>query len=177
MNDNSLPNSPIDPYEPPKPESQSTKGLGANFWIPIWLSLALTCGSLATFAISGMQTAFYPLALFGILGGLSTAMAIARAIIWQKRMPYLDNPLQGTTGFSVFLTSMLIGFVATTISLLCCSVICLPLGFAVGVGGGAGGATGILALSLICSCLGLFVGYLFVRWTVPKVLGNDGRTD
>ena len=170
----SIPDPFMDPYDAPNVEQASppTLRLGAEFWLPIVFSLTISGASVAVLFLPGNQTEYYALALlFGLFGSLTTFMAMARGFVWQSRLPFLDKSQQQRNGFSLFISSMLLGFCATIISTLCCMVICVPMGFALieSRSSGTDGTSSLIFLSIVCICLGLFVGTLFVRWTVPRV--------
>ena len=176
MTNDSIPEPSIDPYDAPNVDLESVPSsrLGRDFWMPILFSMVISFTAIATLFLPGMPSAFLPWAfLFGFFGSLTTAMAIARGVVWQSRLPFLEKSHQETNGFALFLKSMVLGFCATLISVLCCEVICVPMGFVLidikPISGGMNGTSTLILLSIICTCLGLFVGTLFVRWTVPKV--------
>lgn len=169
-----LPDPSMDPYDAPSVEqaSQPVMRLGAEFWVPIVLSLTISGASVAVLFLPGNQTGYYAFAmLFGLFGSLTTFMAMARGFVWQSRLPFLDKSQQDRDGFGLFISSTLLGFCATIISTLCCVVICVPMGFVLidSRSSGTDGTSSLIFLSIVCICLGLFVGTLFVRWTVPKV--------
>jgi len=147
--------------------------LGADFWVPILFSLTISGASVAVLFLDENQFGYYALALllFGLFGSLTTFMAMARGFVWQSRLPFLDKSQQERNGFSLFMSSMLLGVCATIISTLCCVVICVPMGFVLieSQSSGTDGTSSLIFLSIVCICLGLFVGTMFVRWTVPKV--------
>ncbi len=164
----------MDPYDAPRVELSSAPKLklGLDFWMPIVFSFGVSGAAIATLFRPGVQDAYFAWGLlFGFFGSLTTVMAMARGIVWQNRLACLEKPYQETNGFALFLTSMALGFCATVISVLCCAIICVPMGFVLleSQPNSLNGTSSLIVLSILCTCLGLFVGTLFVRWTVPKV--------
>ena len=179
MANDSLPDPSTDPYAAPSVglsgltglSSQPRTRLGIDFWIPSVFSLAISLASIATLFMPGTETEYYPIALiFGFFGSLTTVMAMARGFVWQNRLPLLDGSQQVFSGFGLYMTSMALGFFASLISSLCCAVVCIPTSIMLfSTMQGVDVTSSVIFLSIVCICLGLFVGTLFVRWTVPKV--------
>jgi hypothetical protein len=173
MANNSQPDPSIDPYAAPSvgPSSQQQMRLGLDFWLPIVFSLAVSLAAIVALFMPGSESPYYIVTLlFGFFGSLTTVMAIARGFVWQSRLPGLDRTQLETNGFVLYVTSMALGFSASLISILCCAVVCVPTSIMLlSTQPSVDGATSIIFLSIVCICLGLFVGTLFVRWTVPKV--------
>ena len=173
MANDSQPDPSTDPYAAPSvgPSSQQQIRLGLDFWLPIVFSLAISLAAIVALFMPGSESPYYVITLlFGFFGSLTTVMAIARGFVWQSRLPWLDRTQQETNGFILYVTSMALGFSASLISSLCCAVVCIPTSIMLfSTLRGVDDTNSVIFLSIVCICLGLFVGTLFVRWTVPKV--------
>lgn len=155
------------PYEAPvMAESAITPyQLGLGFWIPMAITFALC------FAL------LYPLVLPGILGFIATGMALVRGLIWKSRNSNtIATASKVGSGIFLYVNSIILGMIATFISVICCVAVCVPLGiglFSIPFYQSSNGnnSTQLLLpiLSIACCALGLYVGFLFMRMTIPKV--------
>jgi hypothetical protein len=166
----------LDPFEPPNVSSaeeslQATRGLGYEFWIPANVSWILSLiPFLAVMVVDIFQ--YILIYLWAAINFVGTLMAMARGIMFKRRLDRVEKEYRHEQGTRLFIGSLFIGYIATVISLICCGIICVPITISTlnynGVAMSGSSDQFYILLGIACLALGLWVGFLFVRMTIPK---------
>lgn len=135
-------------------EEQASESLGFGFWLPIAMCFAISLPLI------------YP-PFIGVYGAVATGYAMGRGLILQsryRRARKLSIPYKFEGGFILFLKSIALGVIALIACCITFVATCVPAGIMV-----HNWRAWMRVFVIVSGLLGIFVGYLLIRLTVPKV--------